>query len=375
MGVLQRPPSSHRARIEPLAKLPVFWALEGKRCVVAGGTAAAAWKAELLAACGAQIEIYAEELDACFAALLGGEPPHPAARFIHHRRACNAADLTGAAMAIADCEDDDAARAFFAAARRAGVPVNVIDRPDYCQFQFGSIVNRSPAIVAISTDGAAPILAQAIRRRIEALLPHSLKAWAALAHRLRTDIHARLTDPARRRLFWERFSDLAFAEAPATNALDTLLSEVNRIRSDTEEKGHVSFIGAGPGAAEHLTLKAVRRLQAADTILHEDAVGTEILELARREARRIATGTGGETPERLVERAGKLAVVGQRVVCILAGDARGESGLEWVSARLAQAKIAFEMVPGVASDAERENFGSPPAHVSTSERKLEAATK
>ncbi|MGV2184550.1 hypothetical protein [Rhizobium rhizogenes] len=58
---------------------------------------------------------------------------------------------------------------------------NVIDKPTFCQFKFGSIVNRSPVVIGISTDGAAPILGQAIRRRIETLLPQSLKTWALLA--------------------------------------------------------------------------------------------------------------------------------------------------------------------------------------------------
>ena len=65
-------------------------------------------------------------------------------------------------------------QAFACAARAAGVPVNVVDKPSYCDFRFGTIVNRSPVVIGISTDGAAPILGQAIRRRIETLLPPAL---------------------------------------------------------------------------------------------------------------------------------------------------------------------------------------------------------
>ena len=88
-------------------------------------------------------------------------------------------DLSGAAIAILAARDDAEAASFAAVARAAGVPVNVIDRPAFCDFQFGALVNRSPVVVGISTDGAAPILAQAIRRRIETLLPAGLAAWAA----------------------------------------------------------------------------------------------------------------------------------------------------------------------------------------------------
>ena len=88
-----------------------------------------------------------------------------------HRRDWQDADFENAAIAVGECEDDEQARRFRDAARAAGVPVNVIDKPDFCDFAFGSIVNRSPLVVGISTDGAAPVFGQAIRSRIEALLP------------------------------------------------------------------------------------------------------------------------------------------------------------------------------------------------------------
>src|SRR5690349_16739951 len=113
-----RPP-----RMETLARLPVFYALAGKRAVVAGGSAAAAWKAELLAAAGAAVEVFATEP--------GDEMRELAAQagLAIHARAIEGADLTGAAMAIGAFEDDAAAATFAALARDAGVPVNVIDKP------------------------------------------------------------------------------------------------------------------------------------------------------------------------------------------------------------------------------------------------------
>ncbi len=111
---------------------------------------------------------------------------------IHHDQAWHEGVFRDAAIAIADCYDRSEAEAFFRAGRGAGVPVNVIDKPAFCAFQFGSIVNRSPVVVAISTDGAAPILAQAIRRRIEALLPPALKHWATVAQAIRDRVNARL---------------------------------------------------------------------------------------------------------------------------------------------------------------------------------------
>ena len=126
--------------------------------------------------------------------------------------------FAGAAIALADAETEAEAQAFFCAARAAGVPVNVIDKPAFCQFQFGSIVNRSPVVVGISTDGGAPILGQAIRRRIETLLPPSLAAWGRLAKDVRDAVSARL-QPGRAapRRSGSAFAERALRPAPAAD--------------------------------------------------------------------------------------------------------------------------------------------------------------
>lgn len=155
-----KPQRNEPNRMEKLAKLPVFWGLEGKRVVLAGGSDGAAWKAELLLACGAELHLYCEEseLSDCFAALVSTSQ-----MLTWHDRSWGPDSFKGAELALADCETDEEAGRFYNAARSVSVPVNVIDKPEFCQFQFGSIVNRSPVVVSISTDGAAPILAQAIQ--------------------------------------------------------------------------------------------------------------------------------------------------------------------------------------------------------------------
>lgn len=352
MDALQLLPSDRNirpARMAPLAKLPVFWALEGKRAIVAGGSDAAAWKAELLAASGAEVHVYTEELSETFTTLMQDD-----GRFLHHKKQWSPSSFEDAAIAIADCEDDEAAAAFFDAACRAGVPVNVIDNPKYCQFQFGSIVNRSPVVVAISTDGAAPILAQAIRRRIETLLPPSLKCWAALAHSIREKVNARVSPGAPRRAFWERFVDRAFGVAPESETEAELLRDAERIVAQTKPStGRVTLVGAGPGDAELLTLKAVRALQAADVILFDDLVSDEVLELARREAKRMLVGKrGGRTSckqEDINATMIALAKAGKRVVRLKSGDPMifGRAGEE--IACLEQEGIPVDIVPGITS--------------------------
>ena len=351
MDVLQPRRNDGSARVEALAKLPVFWALEGKRVVVAGGSDAAAWKAELLAACGAQVQIYAQTLSETFEALLARGAAHPQGTLTHLPRAWDATIMSGAAIAIGDCEPMEEAQRFFDAARGAGVPVNLIDKPMLCQFQFGSIVNRSPVVIAISTDGAAPVLAQAIRQRIETLLPRTLKAWAEFAQSLRASVNQRLQTASLRRLFWERFVDRVFASSdkPARELGELLLQdadELAKLSSLTQTNGRVALVGAGPGDAELLTLKAVRALQTADIILFDDLVSPDILELARREAQRVpvasrADGNRMDADDLMI----RLARNGKRVVRLIMGDPMScvRTGAEIQC--LKRANVPFDIVP------------------------------
>lgn len=343
------------SRMELLAKLPVFWNLTGRRVVLAGGSDAAAWKAELLAACGAEVHVFArqEELSPTFQSLLKPtREPGKEESYIHHDRPWGVDIFPTAALAVADCEDEAEAQAFFCAARAAGVPVNVIDKPRFCQFQFGSIVNRSPVIVSISTDGAAPILAQAIRRRIETLLPPQLKDWAKLAQSLRDAVNERLAPGGGRRAFWELFVDRAFSgkETPSGSVTEDLLSSAGRIAA-SPGVGRVTLVGAGPGDAEYLTLKAVRALQAADVILFDDLVSSDVLELARREAKRLLVGKRGGRESCRQDDINRmmidLAKAGKHVVRLKSGDPMifGRAGEEL--AILQQHAIPTDVVPGI----------------------------
>jgi uroporphyrin-III C-methyltransferase / precorrin-2 dehydrogenase / sirohydrochlorin ferrochelatase len=351
--VSRKPAEAPPSRIGRLAKLPVFFDLAGRRAVVAGGTAAAAWKCELLAAAGARVDIYAQTLEpemaACVAASLAAASDHP---ITHHAQAWTPDVLAGAAIALADIECESEAAAFARAAEAAGVPVNVIDKPALCQFQFGSIVNRSPVVIGISTDGAAPILAQAIRQRIETLLPPSLAQWGALARAIRATVMARLARGAPRRRFWDQFVKRAFAAAPAAGDQDAFIRLVDSLASAMpSQAGHVTLVGAGPGDAELLTLKAVRALQSADVILYDDLVSQDVIELARREAKRMLVGKRGRREscrqEDINELMIKLARQGKHVVRLKSGDPMifGRAGEEIVE--LERHGIDVTVVPGI----------------------------
>ncbi len=137
----RKPSEARPDRMSKLARLPVFFALEGKRVVLAGGSAAAAWKAELMSAAGARVDVYAEDVSDEMRQM-AADAPGGVITIIE--RTWSANDLKDAAVAIGAFDDDESSAAFAAASRAAGVPVNVIDKPAFCDFSFGAIVNRSP---------------------------------------------------------------------------------------------------------------------------------------------------------------------------------------------------------------------------------------
>ena len=352
MNIVSRKPSEAAPqRLAALSRLPVFLDLSGKRAVLAGGTPGAAWKAELIAAAGADVQIFAEE--PCDEMLQLVERGAAAGSLTLHRRVWEPTDFEGAAIAIGDCESEDEALAFRAAAKAAGVPCNTIDRRETCDFEFGAIINRSPVVIGVSTNGAAPILAQNIRRRIETLLPPSLANWAGWARDIRRKVMDRLEKGAPRRAFWERFSDKALSGSAAP--VDG--SEINRLIEEVGagalQQGRVTLVGAGPGDAELLTLKAVRALQSADVILFDDLVSEDVLELARREAKRMMVGKRARSAScsqaDINELMLKLARQGKHVVRLKSGDPMifGRAGEE--IAALQAAGVPVEIVPGIST--------------------------
>jgi uroporphyrin-III C-methyltransferase / precorrin-2 dehydrogenase / sirohydrochlorin ferrochelatase len=344
---MSRSPAEIRStRMAPLSRLPAFFALDGKRAVVAGGSHAACWKAELLSAAGASVDVFAPAPGGDIVSLAAASPR---GTVTVHDRPWTADDFAGAAIAVADCADDNAAARFSAAARAAGVPVNVIDRPDFSDFAFGAIVNRSPLVIGISTDGASPVFGQAIRAKIEALIPKGFAHWADAARNWRPRVHA-LSLPFRgRRSFWERFTARAVGapnDHPSDADLDALLEPTT-----TQDAGSVILVGAGPGDPELLTLRAVRALQSADVILFDDLVSPDVLDFARREAKKMLVGKTGHAPSCKQDDINTLMVslakAGRRVVRLKGGDPMifGRAAEEIDACRAAG--IAVEVVPGI----------------------------
>ncbi|SHO60731.1 uroporphyrin-III C-methyltransferase / precorrin-2 dehydrogenase / sirohydrochlorin ferrochelatase [Pseudoxanthobacter soli DSM 19599] len=331
-----------------LSVFPAFHKVSGRPVLVVGGGAEALAKVRLLTETEARIVVVAEDPGEELAAVVtraGGEI---------RRRAFQPSDLEGAALAFAAAEDDEAADiAVVEAARAAGVPVNAVDRPEWCDFYVPAIVNRAPVAVAISSAGTGPVLARHIRARVEAMLPVEIGALARLAESFRATV-ARVLPPGEARLrFWGRFFSGSVADRVFSGRLEEARGEAARLLNGVrgEEAGFVWLVGAGPGAADLLTLRAQRLLQEADVIVYDRLVPEAVVAMGRRDAERISVGKAKGAHSMSQSAINALLVdlgrAGRRVVRLKAGDPLvfGRAGEEMTA--LTEAGIAHEVVPGI----------------------------
>jgi uroporphyrin-III C-methyltransferase/precorrin-2 dehydrogenase/sirohydrochlorin ferrochelatase len=342
-----REPAKMATRLQELATLPVFYKLAGKRVIVVGGSNGAAWKAELLAATQANVDVIAPEFVERLVTLR-----QDCGRVRLIKRQWAADDFSEAVLAIAETEDPSEAEALRRAAKAVSCQLNIIDKPAWSDFQFGAIVERSPLVIGISTDGAAPVFGQAIRSRMETLLPDAIRRWASAAKTWRTRVSALQLDFRARRAVWERFTRLAMAEpgrAPTDADFETIIG--NTPSAATANVGEVLLVGAGPGDPELLTLRALRALQSADVVLFDDLVSPQVLELARREADRISVGKRGFKPsctqEDICALMIGLAQQGKTIVRLKGGDPMVFGRASEEIDALADAGIKVSVVPGV----------------------------
>jgi uroporphyrin-III C-methyltransferase / precorrin-2 dehydrogenase / sirohydrochlorin ferrochelatase len=321
---------------------PIFVDLAGKRVVVVGGGEEGLRKIRLLLKTTAKIQVIAPLLHDELASL---------ERVEWLAKTYDAALLDGASLVYSA---DAALNATVSAdAQARSIPVNAVDQAEISTFIVPSIVDRDPLVVAIGTEGAAPVLAQGIRQKIDAMLPQSLGALASKAQSLRAKVADTLPAGNRRRSFWQSF----FFGAPrdAFVEKDDVAFELSLHDAlhgaATKRVGRVSLVGAGPGDAELLTIKALRKLQEADVIVYDRLVAPAILEMARRDAVRISVGKTpfqkstpqDEINDILIREAKK----GLTVVRLKGGDPYifGRGGEE--QAALEAHGIAVDVVPGV----------------------------
>ncbi|WP_214476154.1 siroheme synthase CysG [Mesorhizobium sp. dw_380] len=329
-----------------LNAFPVFVRVEGEAVAIVGGGEEALAKARLIGQSSAVLRIIAENAEPdllIFIAQSGAS---------HVAVAYDASQLEGAVMVFAASGNEELDRRVAADARRLGIPVNAVDRPELCDFFTPALVNRAPVAIAIGTEGAGPVLAQMLRSRIDQMLSPSLGSLAMLAASLRGAVEKLLPKGNARRRFWSSFFQGAPARAvEAGQLLHAHDVAVDLLLSNAPASGHIALVGAGPGAEDLLTLRAHRLLMEADVIVHDALVPEAVVAMGRRDAERLPVGkrkgchtkSQAEINALLVE----LGRQGKRVVRLKSGDPLvfGRAGEEMAALR--DAGIAYEVVPGV----------------------------
>lgn len=332
---------------------PTFFYTDNAHVTVFGGGEEARRKVRLLAKTTANITVIIDtEIDAGFAQEFAG------------RITIAPRDMAGQALdrsifTIIACRTQANCDQSILWAREYGVPMNVVDQPDKCDFTIPSLLERGEIVAAVGSGGAAPVLAKRVRTQLETLLPQNFGPLSEMARDFRPRVYEVLSEGSDRRQFWEA----AFGGAPAqlaisgafdhvTPALETLLQQHARgVRDKTQ--GRVAIVGAGPGDPELLTLKAFRLIQDADIVFYDRLVGVDILDLIRRDATRVSVGKAkanhtvpqAEIHDRMIAAARQ----GLKVVRLKGGDpfifGRGGEEVEALRA----AGITPTIVPGISA--------------------------
>jgi uroporphyrin-III C-methyltransferase/precorrin-2 dehydrogenase/sirohydrochlorin ferrochelatase len=318
-----------------MQSFPLFLSLQDRRALVVGGTDAAARKIELLLSAGAQVSLIAETVTGEIIQLIAD------GRISWAGRAFEANELDGMSIVIVASDDALLQSRVSRAAQARGLPVNVVDSPALSSFIMPAIVDRGPITIAISTGGAAPVLARKLRAEIERALPAAIGRLARFAEIFRAQVRRTIAEPRARRLFWDRVFDgrvaelaLAGDEFAARRELIRLLDSTRR--ESAPAQGMVHLVGAGPGDPDLLTLKAHRLLQAADVIVYDRLVSAAVLAVGRREAERVCV-----LPDEAGERVMTFVQAGRSVVRLTSGTSIAEFETLWA------AGIPVEIVPGV----------------------------
>ncbi len=328
--------------------LPIFMKLQGRRCVVVGGGEVAARKVTMLLKADALVEVIAPGLHHELADLLA------TSRISYLQSVFEPSQLDGACLVIAATDDETVNETVSRQAKARNIPVNVVDAPALCTFTMPSIVDRSPVVIAISSSGAAPVLARMIRSKLETLIPASYGRLASLAADFRDAVKQRFSTTQERRIFWEKVlsgpvAEMVFSgqEAAARDALANILAA----ESDDISHGEVYLVGGGPGDPDLLTFRALRLMQQADVCVYDKLVSKEVMELVRRDAELIYVGKARDQhtlpQEEINQLLVRLAKSGKRVLRLKGGDpfifGRGGEEIE----TLMEHGVPFQVVPGI----------------------------
>ena len=332
---------------------PAFFDLTAQKVLIVGGGEVALRKLNLLTRSGAKVTLVAPDiLPEIGERATAGELTAVLREFVP-------GDLDGTRLVIVATSRRAVNRWIASLSEARGIPVNVVDDREASRFIVPALIDRDPVLVAICTGGTSPVLARRLRERLEALIPKRFGELALWLQALRRAARWRLRDAGARRRYFEHIVDGAaarrFVAGDAHGAESLAQQLLARAPSSPRESGEVTLVGAGPGDPELLTLKALRALQDADVILHDRLVPAAVLDMARRDAKRICVGKAaggiGSTQAQINALLIEHATQGKRVVRLKGGDpfifGRGGEELE----ALHKARIRFSVIPGITAAA------------------------
>ena len=326
---------------------PISLKLQQQPCLIVGGGAIAYRKAVLLAKAGAIIHVVAPAIEAKLLQLVHStqgqylQAPFSLDMPLRHYR-----------LVIAATNDKMVNIQVFECCEAENILVNSVDDLPHCRFMVPAIVDRSPLVLSIASNGTSPVLSRQIRTQLESIIPHGMGKLAEFSGKWRAAVKAKIINPDERRIFWE---DL-YASPLKEQVFNDNMAEADRLIEQAlmqwqKPKGEVYLVGAGPGDPELLTLKALRLMQQADVVIYDRLVSPAILELCRRDADKVYVGkarSNHSVPQEginalLVEYAGK----GKRVCRLKGGDpfifGRGGEEIQ----ELFAAGVTFQVVPGI----------------------------
>ena len=326
---------------------PISLKLQQQPCLIVGGGHIAYRKAVLLAKAGAVIHVIAPEIESNLLEIVESSqgqyvqaPFSPDIQLRNYR------------LVIAATNDKAVNIQVFEACEAEKILVNSVDDLPHCRFMVPAIIDRSPLVVSIATNGTSPVLSRQIRTQLEATIPHGMGKLADFSGQWRASVKAKIINPDERRIFWE---DL-YASPLKEHVFNDNIVEANRLIEQAllewkAPKGEVYLVGAGPGDPELLTLKALRLMQQADVIIYDRLVSPAILELCRRDADKIYVGKARSNHSVAQEGINALlveyAAQGKRVCRLKGGDpfifGRGGEEIQ----ELFAAGVAFQVVPGI----------------------------
>lgn len=332
---------------------PLFFNLKGRPCLVVGGGEIAARKIELLFRAGAKITVISETIGAKVEKM-------QASHALSIRQRAFTSDSLREYCLIVSATDDPTVNTLVAkTANEQNIPVNVVDNPELSSVIFPAIVDRSPLIIAVSSGGSAPVLARLIRAKIETAIPPAYGKLAGIADKFRQAVKDKIVSSPQRRLFWEGVFQGYIAEkvfAGNSQAAENLLEyTLANYENQLQPSGEVYLIGAGPGAADLLTFRALRLLQQADVVVYDRLVSPEIIDLARRDSEKIYVGKRRQNHTldqmSINQLLADLAKSGKRVARLKGGDpfifGRGGEEIE----TLMDQGLSFQVVPGITAAA------------------------